>query len=297
MKQIVNVVLGLCLFFIYSCKSDLEIPAYIYIEQTDFTVTDLEHGTSSSKIANIWVTVNGTDIGTYALPALVPVIASGNTDIILEAGIKLNGLSVQRPKYPLYTLHQETVNLRKGMVDTISPVFHYLSNVKIALKEDFESAGLKFFPIAGSAALEKTQDPDLLFHYPNESNNFSGIIQLPFADTIYHFEIKTTDQALPFNSNSATDCFVEMNYCFTENVEIGIYAHSPTSSTRQYSICNIVGTPDNVEWGKIYVNLTDIISSATVNMNMTHFDIYMKCGISRNKTARFLFDNIKVIHR
>jgi hypothetical protein len=298
MKQILNVVLVGCLFLIYSCNPDLDIPAYIYIEQTDFIATEPEQGTSSSKIANIWVTINGIDIGTYALPALVPVIASGNTDIILEAGIKLNGLAVQRPKYPLYTIHRETVFLRKGMVDTISAVFHYLPSVKIALKEDFESAGLKFFPITGSAALEKTQDPALLFHYPNEGNNFSGIIQLPFADTVYHFEIKTSDQALPFNANSATDCFVELNYCFTENVEIGIYAHSSTSSTaRQYSICNIVGSPDNSEWSKIYVNLTDVMSSATVNMNMTHFDIYMKCGIPRNKTARFLFDNIKVIHR
>jgi hypothetical protein len=30
--------------------------------------------------------------------------------------------------------------------------------------------------------------------------------------------------------------------------------------------------------------------------NMTHFDIYMKCGIPKNKKAKFLFDNIKVVH-
>jgi hypothetical protein len=36
---------------------------------------------------------------------------------------------------------------------------------------------------------------------------------------------------------------------------------------------------------------------ATVNMNMSSFDLYMKCGIANNKTARFLFDNIKVVHR
>ncbi|MDR1459379.1 MAG: hypothetical protein LBI60_04120, partial [Bacteroidales bacterium] len=274
MKQIVSIILTGCLLMMSSCNPEVEIPAYIYVEQTDFIAEDLnQQGTSSSKIANIWVTVDGTDIGTYTLPALVPVIASGNTDIKIAAGIKLNGLSVQRPIYPLYTLYQQTSFLRKGMIDTIFPVFHYQSDVKIPLKEDFESAGLNFYSIEGSAALEKTQDPALLFHYPNENNNFSGIIQLPFADSVYYFEIKTIDRALPFNANSVTDCFVEMNYCFSENVEIGIYVHSSTSITRQYSICNIVGTP-NLEWGKIYVNLTDIISDATANMSMTHFDIY-----------------------
>jgi hypothetical protein len=281
----------------------MEIPAYIYVDKVDFIATDpSKEGTSSSKISNIRVTVNGKDIGTYPLPALVPVIASGNTDVKIEAGIKLNGVSQQRPPYPLYKPYTETINLKKGMIDTIEAVFHYYEVVEFPLKEDFESAGLAFSSNTG-AALNKTQDTSLLFHYPNERNNFSGIIQLPFEDTVYFFEIKTTSP-LRFNSLSATDCFVEINYCFTEDVEIGIYAHSKNSSTsitRQYSICNIIGSSDNMgdhpQWGKIYVNLTDIMANATTAMNMTHFDIYMKCGIPRDKTARFLFDNIKVAHR
>jgi hypothetical protein len=299
MKLITSIVLVVCGFIFFCCDPDVEIPAYIYVENVDLVADFNKQGTSSSKIPNIWVTVKGKDIGTYTLPALVPVIGSGNTEISIEAGIKLNGLSQQRPKYYLYKPHKQTINLRKGMVDTISPVFQYLDGLTFALKEDFESAGLAFSSIKDTitrgAELTKTQDSALLFRYPNEINHFSGIIQLPYEDTIYHFEIKTTEP-LRFNSLSATDCFVEMNYRFTENVEIGIYAYSSSYTTRQYSICNIVGT-QNSQWGKIYVNLTDIMSDATVNQEMTHFDIYMKSGVSRNSTARFLFDNIKVVHR
>ncbi|MDR0603220.1 MAG: hypothetical protein LBG80_02820 [Bacteroidales bacterium] len=298
MKLITSIVLTISLFCLFSCNPKVEIPAYIYVEKIDFIATNTE-GTSSHKIANIWVIVNGKDIGTYALPALVPVIANGNTDITIVAGIKLNGLASQRPRYPMYTSYIEKVNLAKGKIDTISPVFHYNEDVTFDILEEFESAGLTFSPGEGSAPLNKTQDTSLMFHYPNEMNNFSGIIQLPFEDTVYHFEIKTKEP-LHLNANSVkVACFVEMNYCFSEDVEIGVYAHSSSSSVsvpQQYSICNIMGT-SNLEWGKIYVNLTDIINSATVNMSMTHFDIYMKCGISRNKTGRFLFDNIKVIHR
>jgi hypothetical protein len=300
MKLATSIVLTASLFFLFSCNPEVEIPAYIYVEKIDFTATNQtkKEGTSSHKITNIGVTVNRKDIGTYALPALVPVIASGNTDIRITAGIKLNGLGTQRPQYPMYTSYTETVNLTKGKIDTISPLFHYDESVIFDIIEDFESAGLTFSPVEGSATLNKTQDSSLIFHYPNEINNFSGIIQLPFEDTVYHFEIKTTEPIYLTANSVKVACFVELNYCFSENVEIGIYAHSSSSSiiSRQYSICNIMGT-SNLEWGKIYVNLTNIINSATVDMTMTHFDIYMKCGISRNKTGRFLFDNIKVIHR
>ncbi|MDR2408736.1 MAG: hypothetical protein LBE13_11580 [Bacteroidales bacterium] len=300
MRLITSIVLTASLFFLFSCNPKVEIPAYIYVEKIDFTATDFEkEGTSSYKIASIEVTVNGKNIGTYALPALLPVIASGNTDISIAAGIKLNGLALQRPVYPLYTTHKETINLTKGKIDTISPLFHYDKSITFDIIEDFESAGLKFSPVEGSATLNKTQDNSLLFHYPNEKNEFSGIIQLPYEDTVYHFEIKTTAPIYLTANSVKVACFVELNYCFSENVEIGIYAHSSSSSSlisRQYSICYIMGT-SNLEWGKIYVNLTDIINSATVDMTMTHFDIYMKCGVSKNKTGRFLFDNIKVIHQ
>lgn len=292
-----RVVLATSLLFLFSCNPEVEIPAYLYVEKADFIAANFEQeGTSSSKITNIRVRVNGQTIGSFSLPALVPVIANGNTDIAIDAGIKLNGLSQQRPEYPFYTPYETRINLTKGKIDTIVSVFNYVDYIKFALKEDFESAGLKFSSVSESKVLEKTQESSLLFHYPNEPNNFSGIIQLPFQDTINFFEIKTTDP-IYLDATSTTVCFVEMNYRFEENVEIGIYAYSSSSaySNRQYSICNIIGTPDS-EWGKIYINLTDVMLDATVNMTMSHFDIYLKCGISSNKTARFLFDNIKVIY-
>jgi hypothetical protein len=91
---------------------------------------------------------------------------------------------------------------------------------------------------------------------------------------------------------------VELNFCFDANVEIGMYCHYPNSSikTEQIPIANIIGRENNTEWNKIYVNLADEMAVAT-NKNMTHFDIYMKCGIPKGEKAKFLFDNIKIVHR
>jgi len=296
MKKVKNsILIGLGVVLL-SCDPNVDIPAYVYVENVDF-ITDSEQGTASFKIPDVWVTVNGKGVGAYQLPALVPVIANGSTELIFEGGIRLNGQSEWRPKHPLFTLHKETLNLVKGKIDTVFPVFRYLDIVQFPLKEDFESAGLSFHSVNGGAELKKTQDASLLFRYRNEPNNFSGIIELPFADSIYFFELQTITP-LYLTSNSAKDCLMELNFCFDANVEVGIYCHYANSSikTRQIPIANIIGAPNNTEWNKIYINFTDEMIDATAK-SMTHFDIYMKCGIHKNSTAKFLFDNIKVVHR
>ena len=297
-KWINNGIWAIIGLLFWTCNSKVEIPAYIYVENVDFIITDPTlQGSSSSKITDVWVTVNGKNIGAYQLPALLPVIAEGNTELIFEAGIKLNGLSQQRPKYPLYTIHKEVINLRKGEIDTVFPVFKYQEIVKFPIIEDFENAGLKFFSIDSGVVLRKTNDNSLVFRNGNEPNNFSGIIELPASDNIYFFEIKTTSP-LMFNSSSAIDCFVELNFCFTQNVDIGIYCHYPSASSKQVPIITIIGQENNTEWNKIYVNLTkEMVDATTSTFGMTHFDVYMKSGVPKGKTARYLFDNIKIVHR
>lgn len=300
-KNIIPAILGL-LFL--SCNPKVEVPAYIYIDVEGISfVAESEQGSASSKITDVQVTVildKMDEIGTYKLPALFPVIAEGNTELIFWAGIKLNGLSQQRTIYPLYKELRKMLNLKKGQIDTISLEFSYYDNVKFPLIENFESAGLKFSPIEGSAELKKTNVDSFLFHHHNEANSFSGKIELPASDSIYFFEIRTA-APLNFNATSAKYCFVELNFCFTENVEIGMYCHYPPNSsvrTQQVAIVNIKGEEKYMkepEWNKIYVNLTKEMVDATA-MGMTHFDIYMKSGIQRGKTARFLFDNIKIAH-
>lgn len=291
---IINGILVIVGFLLLNCNPKVEIPAYIYVENVSFSAKN-EQGTSSAKIPDIWVAVNGKSIGVYQLPALFPVIAEGGTQLWIEAGIKLDGLSQQRPKYPFYSMYKENINLTKGKIDTIVPEFRYLDSLKFPLIEDFESAGLKFSSVPNSAELKKTNDNNLIFHNGNEPNTYSGIIELPTADDISFFEIKTTS-ALWLNSYSATYCFVELNFCFTENVEIGMYCYYKSSSPRQIALTNIIGKENNTEWNKIYVNLTKEMGDATA-AGMTHFEVYMKSGIPKGKTARYLFDNIKLIHQ
>ena len=278
-----------------SCNPKMEVPAYIYIDDVQFRVQDDEQGTSSSKIPSVFIIVDGKDIGCYQLPALIPVIANGQTKIQVQAGIKLNGMTAQQVGNPFYTTYEEMVMLARNEIDTLHPTFSYASNTKFHWIEDFESAGLLFESMSG-ASLEKTNDSSLMFHYGGELNNFSGIIDIASEDSVNYFEIKSV--IVDLNSNTVMDCFVELNYRLTHAVEFGIYCHSKNMNYRskQVGILNLPGQEDP-QWNKIYVNLTDELRNATNTMEMSHYEIYMRGGVPKGESGRFLFDNIKLVYR
>ena len=295
-RRITALIIGGILGLVFtSCNPQMEIPAYIYIEDVQFRVQEEQQGTSSSKIPSVFIIVDGKDIGCYQLPALIPVVANGQTKIQVQAGIKLNGITAQQVGNPFYTIYEEMVMLARKEIDTIRPTFSYASNVKFEWIEDFENAGLLFESISG-ANLGKTNDSSLMFHYGSEPNNFSGIIDIASTDSAKYFEVKSI--VINQNANVIMDCFVEINYRLSHNVEVGLYCHSkdPNYRSRKIGIIEMPGRKD-AEWNKVYINLTDELRSATTDWRMDYFEIYMKGGVPQGESGRFLFDNIKLVYR
>ncbi|NJL74770.1 MAG: hypothetical protein HC892_06765 [Saprospiraceae bacterium] len=62
------------------CSCDLinpaeSIPAYLYITPFEFEIENtLRQGTGDQKITEAWVSIDGEFLGTYSLPALVPIL-------------------------------------------------------------------------------------------------------------------------------------------------------------------------------------------------------------------------------
>jgi len=282
----------------------MEIPSYIWVDSVDFQVMDEAlQGTASHKITDVWITANGINLGMYQLPARIPILESGATRLNIDAGIMIGGVPQIRAKYPFYKTYNITTDLKKGKIDTIQPHFTYTDNAKFYLIEDFESAGMLFTATEKSAPLNKTSDESLIFHQPKEVNNYSGIIELPYTNdsaTVYHFEIRTVN---PVNLTSQTIyyCLMEINFCITHHVEIGMIAHSANSSIpdRQIPLANLSGLndPKNEKpvWKKVYVNFTVEIGQASA-YQMVNFDIYIRSTIPTNEKAAYLFDNIKLVY-
>lgn len=292
------------LVFLSGCSPKMEIPSYIWIDSVDFRITDeVKQGTASHKITDVWISANGANLGMYQLPARIPVLADGATRLSIGAGIMLGGIPQIRRAYPFYTSYDLTATLKKGKIDTIRPHFTYIDNAQFYLIEDFESAGFRFSAVGKSAPLNKTSDETLLFHHPKEDNNYSGILELPYTNdsaTVHHFEIRTLN---PVNLTYLTAyyCLMELNFCITHDVEIGMIAHSanPALPDRQIPLANLAGVSnpktDKPVWKKVYVNFSSEIGEES-KYQMVNFDIYIRSTIAIGEEARYLFDNIKVVY-
>ncbi len=271
-----------------SCDKDMSYPVYLQVDSALVTTNYPTQGTASSYVSDVWVTVNGKNMGTYEIPAIIPVIASGPANVQLEAGIKMNGVAVKRPYYPFYTADVRQMQLESKKTYTLTPSFTYEPRTIFEFKEDFEDAGIKFSAVEGSASLSKTSDPSLIFSYPKEVNHYSGLIALRPDETF--FEVQTS-YSFP---KKETYCFMEMNYRITHNIEVGLYYHY-NGRTIQYPICGIYGSTvrGNAEWKKIYINLTEALNSSSY---ISHFEIYVKGVKNVGDSATYLFDNIKVLY-
>ena len=75
-------------------------------------------GSAAHKITTVWVQVDGAYAGVFELPAIFPVLASGSTEIRIQAGINENGTRATRLAYPFYEVFETQLDL--DTIDTHS---------------------------------------------------------------------------------------------------------------------------------------------------------------------------------
>ncbi|MBP5412450.1 MAG: hypothetical protein J6Y47_04245 [Bacteroidales bacterium] len=293
MKKIIFL-LTVCGFCLFACNPAIDIPSYIYVDSVTFTCQNSQ-GSISSKITDVRLTVNGDDRGSYDIPALIPVLASGKAKIQIQPVVFKNGLSQQRMVNYTYNLYDDYRQLKKGQVDTIRPQFTYSDLTQFYFIENFEDAGIKFS--STGAPVVKTTDDNLLLHVANDNsiNHTAGMICFEKNDSNSLFELKTISPVY-LTSTSMTVCFLELNYSGTQNIEVGAYFNDPSNNKSTQEVIAIVNATTQLKnWRKLYINLTEAINKA--DFNVTNFDLYIK-GYSGgiNQTDTFLLDNIKLIY-
>ncbi len=274
------------LFFFASCdyfNPDEDVPAYISIEKIKVNTTSGE-GSNSHKISDAWIYIDDNILGAYELPALFPVLESGQHKITIRAGIKLNGISSTRSPYPFY----EDIILQQQMLeadnilalDTLTTAYSDLA--QFAWIEDFEDGGI---------AMEKTSRSDTGMQKSSEAGelfegSYSGVVCLDEERDF--FEVKSTNAYVLPKSN--TPVFLELNYKTNNKFTIGLFINEYSQSSQQSIF--VVNKSD--EWNKIYISLTSIVSR---EVNAIDFQVFFG-GFKDDgvEEARISFDNIKLIH-
>lgn len=270
--------------FISCNKSSLKVdaPAYLIVDSMNVSTTPSFQGTSSSKISDVWVYIDGNQEGVFELPAKIPIINDGVKDVILYPGIKKDGGAYSRVVYPFYEPFNSNLNFNKGGTDTITPVLTYQSGTNFWL-ETFEDPSIKFGKVDTSmTGLVRINDNEGAF-----AGNYSGKLEFLKDENINEI---ITSQKFDF-PNQGLPVFIELNYTNTTNLRVFI----EIDNNGNKATYDIVYLYPKAYWNKIYLDLTYITS---FNANASFFEIGF--GISNDKSREddyAILDEIKLLRK
>jgi hypothetical protein len=269
-----------CLAVINACNvinPAEDIPAYILVDSIGVYTDETTQGSSSSKLSDVWVTVDGQFLCGYPLGSKVPVLFNGNHTVTLRGGILLNGIDATRVPYAVFQSFDSTMNLLPGEVYHIVPRVSYFSSTSFPLIENFDNNTLHFTTSSNSALLIV------------ENNSFEGNGGLVILDaTTPNFECTTLDSFdLP---GGTAPTYIEINYKTDTEFLVGVKANTSLGPL-DYPLLNV---RSSTQWNKIYVNLTAIASQA---QHAEDWRIYIKAYREAGTLVNTLrFDNIKLVY-
>ncbi len=263
------------------CNKPEPIPSYLYIKSFVMNVkSDGTEGSAASKITDAWVYVDENLVGVFETPAKIPLLYWGNHKIRIKAGIKSNGQSASRAPYPFYRDFEITLDLSAGEVTEIEPQTSYASFSRFVWLENFETLD---FSLEKSGKGQITPAKSML----SFEGNFSAYAELTAGTNAFECASR-----LSFNlPKSGTQVWLEVNFKTDFPIIVGLYAGTGLDMLQT----GLVTLAPTVGWNKIYIDLTEGVSSAT---NLQNFKVFFGCVRNAEEsqlTHHFYVDNIKLV--
>ena len=303
MKKPITVLSVLLISILLSgCKKTDLTASYIYIDANTFSIdmanfnddfgTGYDQGelecVASHAFPDAWVMVNGKDLGTWELPCKIPVLAKENATVQIFPGVKMNGVSTSRPRYPFTDANTQTINLKPNEITRISSIpVKYYSTTAFKVLENFERDYNGYFTAEDSNGVN-------FEHIYDTENPSNRIGKISLEDSVMDFNVLSSTMRF---SNDVQYVFLEMDYrCDVENAQIyaGMLITKPTTVVATDEPLVVVNA--STKWKKIYINLTQAVlrnhSSEAVS-----YKVYLSGGRSDSTPLHYYFDNIKVIYR
>ena len=292
MKNCLNILIPLAGILLgSSCNlinPEEQVPAYIYVKPFSLQINpDINAGSLDHRISHVFAYAGNDFLGIYSLPALIPVLLEGEQEILLDAGIRENGVSSTIGIYPFYERYQRTLGLVPGEVDTLSPVTRYRTNAKFHFIEDFES-GLPIFS-------EDRDQNALTFVDVTTEGAFegakSGIVRL---DTLNPLFDVGTDRNQLFSLQDGGKTYLEVNYKSEVELLFGLLEIDNTGQAFSYYEFGLL--PRDT-WNKVYFNLTELVAIT----NAENYQIAVTGGLPVENgkftlpAGKVYLDNVKLV--
>lgn len=264
--------------FYSSCEvinPEEKAPTYVHIDSFQFVPAPGATGTSSHKITSAWIYLDNILVGSFNLPATVPVLAGKTGLLLVVPGITYNGLSDVQTPYPFYRGDTLTFSPSPGKVVNFTPRARYLDESSLDIvNEDFEF-GNGFSKVTGDTGMVRVSDPSLVFE-----GNYAGYIYLNNQTM--------SENILNQGFTAGRDNFLEINYRGTLPFEVGLQS---TNSSGQLFTTYLYGFRARADWNKVYIGLQDYLQSNTSQI----YRIVIRVRSETPVQGFVSFDNFKVI--
>lgn len=248
-------------------KQKSDMPTWIEIDSLKFSkVGAPPEFTSSSRFTDAWVYVNSNLVGSFELPARIPILAEGNTNVIIFPGIQVNGLTALRSPYLKIARFDQNINLVPGETIHLNPVFtldtsitntHNTGDSHFELLENFEGNTSKLGKSSGAYGdFYVVASPQLSF----EGNKCALLSHNGAENTITQAE---NSQWLTLPKGDVGGMFFEMNYKCNTSFTVSLLA-KPTDGTAATQKIGVIGINPSDTWKKIYIALSPAVNSFTV---------------------------------
>ena len=286
-------------------------PSYIHFESIEVdSLTDyFVYGANTSKITDAWVYVDDNPIGCYELPSTFPVLKKGPHKVSIYGGIKVDGRSPARDRYPFYRPRiYQNLNLVEDSIINLNPSLTYYpigEGVNVAWMEDFENTNsLLSYGSSDTSMVRFTGSG--AWHSANSF--FSGKVELP-PDTM-DFTVITADEFDFYKGTNGVYCLLEMDYNCNDTFFVGVQYYK-NYQLEMMPLVKVTPTDKQHDrpqrWNKIYINIGPMMNN---NVTSNYFKLYLTSDLTTdqdilyghvyhpiNEPRYYYFDNLKLLYR
>jgi len=269
-----------------ACKDAPEqIPAYLNLKPFEVSAAG---GTDWQEITDGWIYVNGAYLGAYTLPALVPVLAEGESEVIVFPGVKENGIENTPNIYPYLTKFTKKYNLTGGQTTSVQATTDYDPDIQYAFgigRGDFDGGSF--------IALENRDSDDAVNSELTTAGAFAGQSILMQVDTAHPIMDVATEKMENLPTLGAPEVWLEINY----KTDIPFFLYLLSGSQQSSVFVFLFNTSE--EWNKTYLNITSNIVNTAESEQRLFFRLSLpkdNAGNYTRNSGKVMIDNIRVVH-
>lgn len=286
MKKLIIYLILPVLFLVAGCDKPEPVPAYLQIEP--FVINE-NGGAAWHQITDGWLYVNNEFLGAYTLPATVPVLAEGESEVVLFPGVKENGIIYTPNIYQFMTRYEKTVNLTPPDVTTIQPVTEYDAAAIIPWVDrgDFDGAS--------DLQLENRDGDDSTGYVLTTDGAFFGK-SIRMEVNTEHPTIEIATEKVPLPTSAEQEVWLELHH--NNDMPFTLYLLSSTGSSSEV-VQAVYRFNETEGWNKIYINLTEFLIATLLEEHRLGFRVTLPKndqGQYSQTTGTVMLDNIRLVH-